>query len=45
MYFYYKRRGYPEEKCITIAVKYMWGVIGSSSVLTNEKMREIHLFT
>jgi len=40
MYYHYRSRGYPEDKCISIAVKYMWGVIGSSGVITNEEMRE-----
>lgn len=40
MYYHYRSRGYPEDKCISIAVKYMWGVIGSSGVVTDERMRE-----
>ena len=40
MYYHYRSRGYPEDKCISIATKYMWGVIGSSGVITDEKMRE-----
>lgn len=40
MYYHYRSRGYPEDKCISIATKYMWGVIGSSGVISDEKMRE-----
>jgi len=40
MYYHYRSRGYPDDKCISIATKYMWGVIGSSGVISDERMRE-----
>ena len=40
MYYHYRSKGYPEDKCISIATKYMWGVIGSSGVISDKKMRE-----
>ena len=44
MYHYYREKGYSERKSIDIAVKYMWGVIASSGVLTNPRLREKFLF-
>jgi len=44
MYHHYMSKGYPEDKCISIAVKYMWSTIISSGVLTSPKLREKFLF-
>ena len=44
MYHHYREKGYSEDKSIDIAVKYMWGVIASSGVLTNPRLREKFLF-
>jgi len=44
MYHHYREKGYSEDKSIDIAVKYMWGVITSSGVLTNPRLREKFLF-
>jgi len=44
MYYYYRSKGYSEDKCISIATKYMWGVISSSGVITNEKMRKRFIY-
>jgi len=44
MYHHYREKGYSEDKSIEIAVKYMWGVIASSGVLTNPRLREKFLF-
>jgi len=45
MYYHYRSRGYPEDKCISIATKYMWGVIGSSGVISDEKLRERFVYS
>jgi len=44
MYYHYRSKGYPEDKCISIATKYMWGVIGSSGVISNKTLRERFIY-
>jgi len=45
LYFYYLRRGFPEKKCINIAVNYVWGQISSSGVLSDPIRRKKFLYS
>ena len=45
LYYHYRGKGYPEDKCISIATNYAMGMIVSSGVLTNEQMRERFIYS